>query len=166
MIRAELDIIEAAARSYYTGGVALDVGSSGLAFRQREKFPYDLRSLFNEYVTFDAKKEPGVDVVGDAHNLSRYIRPRSVSFLICTSLLEHVRRPWDVVRECAAVTKYDGVVVFSVPWKYMDHPDPIDCWRISPEGMRGLTSEWFIEVMCKKVEQPGIVVTTYVGRRK
>jgi len=71
MIQAELDFIKAIAAKHYTGGIALDVGSSGLMFRNRPKFPYSLAELFDEYVTFDRKAEAGVEIVGDAELLRR-----------------------------------------------------------------------------------------------
>jgi len=70
-----------------------------------------------------------------------------------------------VAYECARVLKPGGIGIFSAPWKYMDHPDPIDCWRISPDGMRGLVEGWFDELVCKKVAGENITVTLYAGRR-
>ena len=166
MIQAELDFIHKVAREHYRGGKALDVGSSGAAFRARKKFPYDLAALFKgNLVSFDAKRESGVDVVGDAESLSDYFPPGSMRFVVCTSLLEHVRRPWAVVEEVARVLEVSGVAVFSAPWKYADHPDPIDCWRISVAGMRALAGGWFNEIACKSIrdEVNEITVTVYAG---
>lgn len=170
MIQAELDFIRTMTRRFYTGGMALDVGASGTAFRQRPKFRYDLSHMFETgaYVAFDKKRAPGVDVVGDAEKLSSYFEAGRVGCIICTSLLEHVLRPWQVIDECATVLRPGGLVVFSAPWVYEEHPDPIDCWRINVPAMRAMAGLWFNEIACTKLAVPEnkIIVTMYAGRRK
>jgi len=137
VIRAELPLIQ----QWMTGipGPILDVGSSSLAFRQREQLPYDLAGLLQaEIVSFDSKAEPGVDIVGDAEQLCAFLVGRRFHGIICTSLLEHVRRPWRVVRQCYRAMLGGGRIFVSALWVYQDHPDPIDCYRFSPLGLRSL----------------------------
>ena len=137
MIRAELPLIQ----QWMTGipGPILDVGSSSLAFRQREQLPYNLAGLLQaEIVSFDSKAEPGVDIVGDAEQLCAFLVGRRFHGIICTSLLEHVRRPWRVVRQCYRAMLGGGRIFVSALWVYQDHPDPIDCYRFSPLGLRSL----------------------------
>jgi hypothetical protein len=87
--------------------------------------------------------------------------------VVCTNLLEHVRRPWAVVEQCATVLKIGGVAVFTAPWVYKEHPDPIDCWRVNIEGMRGLIGTNFKELACEQARDAGkgIVVTMFAGVR-
>ena len=145
MLKEDLDFIRRMAGLHYHGGMVLDVGSGTAEFRTREKFPYDLAPLFEPgaYVTFDAKEGDGVDVAGDAHRLADYYLERPFSFLICASLLEHVRKPWVVAAQCWRVLKPGGVIVVSVPWEYETHEDPIDLWRMSEFGLRELLCPYF-----------------------
>lgn len=55
--------------------------------------------------------------------------------------LEHVRRPWRWVPELARVTKPGGIVALIAPITWIYHKSPVDCWRIWPEGARGLFRE-------------------------
>lgn len=168
MIQAELDAIRRVATVHYRGGPALDVGSSDLAFRQREKLPYDLGGLFEAgaYRTFDAKAGEGVDMVGDVHELGQHISAKSIAFLICTNVLEHVRNPWWVVSQCAWVTRPDGVAIFSAPWTYGEHPDPEDHWRMNLSGLRAMCGPLFEEIEALRLVEPGIAVSFYAGRRR
>lgn len=177
MIQAELDLIRRIAKEHYHGGLCLDVGGSDAAFRSRPKFPYDLSGLFERYLVADMKDAPGVDVVCDAREVHSNIGARQASFLVCTNLLEHVERPWSVIYSCWLATKEGGVAIFSVPWEYQMHPDPVDYWRISPECLHTLcTSEqmmfgegtiykpMFTEIESGMLTQPGIKVAYFVGR--
>lgn len=137
MIRSELPLIQ----QWMTGipGPILDVGSSSLAFRQREQLPYDLAELLQaDIVSFDAKAEPGVDIRGDAEQLCAFLGGHRFHGIICTSLLEHVRRPWRVARQCYRALLPGGRIFVSAPWVYPDHPDPVDCYRFSRVGLRSL----------------------------
>lgn len=137
MIDAELPLIVEALRGVQPPIV--DVGSSTAAFRRRPKLSYDLAELLGrDVISFDAKAGDGVDVVGDAHQLTTHFAPASVGGIICTSLLEHVCRPWSVVAEAAAVLRSGGRIVLTVPWVYPHHADPLDCWRISADGLQEL----------------------------
>ena len=145
MLKEDLDFIKRMAAEHYHGGMALDVGSGTAEFRRREKFPYDLAPLFEPgaYTTFDQKEGDGVDVMGDAHQLASYYLDRPFTFLICASLLEHVRKPWVVAAQMWQVLKPGGVIVVSVPWVYPTHSDPVDCWRMSEGAVIGLFQPYF-----------------------
>lgn len=134
MIRAELDVIH----RWLVGcdPPILDVGSSTLSFRQRAKLPYDLSQLLGmRVVSFDAKNEPGVDIVGDAELLSDCVS-HDWGGVVCTNPLEHTLRPWLVVREIGHVLRPGGRCVITAPWRYPDHPDAQDNYRLSVDALR------------------------------
>jgi len=55
---------------------------------------------------------------------------------IADQVLEHVEEdPFLVLRECARVTKPNGIVVQATVMTYPIHFGPKDLWRFTPEGM-------------------------------
>lgn len=164
MICLELDLIARVMRGVQPP--ILDVGSSTLAFRRRPKLAYDLAELLGRpVVSVDAKRGPGVDVVVDVHELTRAIAPATANAVICTSLLEHVTRPWLVVAQIAAVLVRGGVCLLTAPWQYNDHPDPLDCYRFSPDGLRGLVGAALREREAGVFRYAGAVISYYCGEK-
>lgn len=62
-------------------------------------------------------------------------------WVVSGQCFEHAKHPWLLAAEMARVCKPGGIVVIIAPWKWITHRYPIDCWRISPDGMRVLL-EW------------------------
>ena len=60
---------------------------------------------------------------------------------ILLSVLEHVERPWLAIDDLHAVMAVGGLVVVSVPWAFPTHHGPKDCFRYSPDGLRGLFAD-------------------------
>lgn len=57
------------------------------------------------------------------------------------SVLEHVERPWLAIDDLHAVMAVGGLVFVSVPWAFPTHHGPKDCFRYSPDGLRGLFAD-------------------------
>lgn len=56
-----------------------------------------------------------------------------------TNVIEHVRMPWVWLKEIVRITKPGGYVIMQCPGVTTPyHEDPIDCWRIWPEGFNSL----------------------------
>jgi len=173
MLQVDLDFITDMAKWLYKGGPVLDVGASTIEFRKREKFPYDLKPLFDRgaYYTFDVKDGNGVDYVGDAHKMAENFQWFGRwSFIICTNLLEHVRRPWVVAEQIYKIMKPGGIVVATVPWEYPPHPDPVDMWRMSEGALQSLFNPYFImqATGSKFVPMPLVSyeISVYAGMRR
>lgn len=79
-----------------------------------------------------------VDVVGDAHGMSRFLREGSVDAVLSASVLEHLQAPWLLAAEINRVLKPGGLVYHQVPGAWPAHAQPNDFWRISAEGLRVL----------------------------
>ncbi|HKH49817.1 MAG TPA: methyltransferase domain-containing protein [Thermoanaerobaculia bacterium] len=79
-----------------------------------------------------------VDLVGDAHGLSRFLREGSVDAVLSASVLEHLQAPWLLAAEINRVLKPGGLVYHEVPGAWPAHAQPNDFWRISAEGLRVL----------------------------
>ena len=103
------------------GAQVLDVGAGG-------------RRVTPDVVAFDAVAVPGVDVVGDIHAMP--FADDSFDCVFCTGTLEHVRDPWQAVREIHRVVKSDGLVHIDVPFIQGYHADPTDYWRFTLDRLR------------------------------
>jgi len=55
--------------------------------------------------------------------------------LICSHLLEHVRRPWVAAANLEALLAPGGLLFVQVPWSQAFHAFPDDFWRISLSGL-------------------------------
>lgn len=56
-------------------------------------------------------------------------------------VIEHVRKIWTWMRELSRVCKPGGLVITINPVNWPFHENPVDCWRIYPEGMKALHEE-------------------------
>jgi SAM-dependent methyltransferase len=108
----------------------LDVGAGG-------------RRITPAVVTLDAVPAPGVDLVGDIHRMP--VADGSFDCVVCTGTLEHVRDPWQAVREIFRVLKPGGLVHIDVPFIQGYHADPTDYWRFTLDGLR-LLCRYFEEL--------------------
>jgi SAM-dependent methyltransferase len=80
------------------------------------------------------------------------IEDNTYDIVISANVIEHVKKIWKWVPELTRVTKPGGfiIIVNPVSWNY--HEDPVDCWRIYPEGMKALFEESGLEVELSKFE--------------
>jgi SAM-dependent methyltransferase len=79
-----------------------------------------------------------VDLVGDAHFLSRFLRAGSIDAVVSGSVIEHLQAPWLFAAEVNRVLKPGGLVYHEVPGAWPAHAQPNDFWRMSAEGLRAL----------------------------
>lgn len=96
------------------------------------------RLLQGRVIGIDIHPGLNVDVVGDAHGLSRFLRAGSVDAVLSASVLEHLEAPWLLAAEINRVLKPGGLVYHEVPGAWPAHAQPNDFWRISAEGLRVL----------------------------
>lgn len=75
---------------------------------------------------------------------SEYVIPApndSFDVVLAGNVLEHVRKPWLWLPELSRVARPGGFVVLISPISWEYHEAPIDCWRVYPDGLRGLCEE-------------------------
>lgn len=68
------------------------------------------------------------------------IKKDAFDTIICTSVIEHVPKPWTLLEETHRVLKKEGCLLLSAPWIYLYHGHPQDYYRYSKEGLRSLLS--------------------------
>ena len=123
----------------YISGKTLDLGAGSAKYRNI------IKEKASEYITFDVVPGEHIDVVGDALNLP--FGNDSFDTIISTEVLEHVEKPWLMVKEIRRVLKPGGVCILSTPFLIPYHPDPHDYFRYTTEGLRSLFKNENFEVL-------------------
>jgi SAM-dependent methyltransferase len=75
----------------------------------------------------------GTDLVADVQRLP--VRDGVADLVIATGLLEHVEDDRAVLREAARVLRPGGYVHIEIPFLQQYHEDPIDCRRLTVQGL-------------------------------
>jgi SAM-dependent methyltransferase len=95
----------------------------------------------DEYTGFDIHPGPGVDVTGDAHELSRHFAQDSFDAVFSISVFEHLAFPWKVAMEINRVLRIGGLCYVSTHPSWPPHELPWDFWRFPLAGLKLLFSE-------------------------
>ena len=115
------------------GGRALEIGSrarSGNSYRHMVDSSVD-------YVGLDITAGENVDVVGDAHHLSRCVQGL-FDFVFSISVFEHLLMPWMVALEMNKVMPVGGIAFIQSHPAWPLHEEPWDFWRFSKDSWNGL----------------------------
>lgn len=118
------------------GRRVLDVGG-------RDRSKYDRSALFTnaECTVFDVLPGSNVDVVGDAHELSKHFPAEYFDAVISESVFEHLLMPWQVVCEINKVLKTGGIGLVSTHQTLGLHDAPWDFWRFSSDAWEALFNQ-------------------------
>lgn len=111
----------------------LEIGSrarSGVVYR--DWFPEEL-----DYVGVDIHAGPNVDVVGDAHHLSRCVN-RRFDFMFSIATFEHLLMPWKVALEMNKTLNDGGKALIISHPAFPLHEEPWDFFRFSKESWQGI----------------------------
>jgi SAM-dependent methyltransferase len=95
--------------------------------------------------TFDIDPTAGCTYVGDICKTNNLIPDEHFDYIVCTEVLEHVRQPFDAVREIWRLLKPGGLVFVSTPFNFRIHGPLPDCWRFTEHGLRELFSKFEIQ---------------------
>lgn len=118
----------------FQAGTVLEVGSRARsAITRRHRVPAHL-----DYVGLDILAGPNVDVVGDAHELSRLMGGRKFVAIFSTSVFEHLLMPWKVALEMNKVLEPGGIIYTSTHHTWPLHEEPWDFWRFSKTTWQAL----------------------------
>ncbi len=95
------------------------------------------------YVGMDVHPGPNVEVVGDAHELSRLVGRGSFDAIFSAAVLEHLAMPWIVAAEINRVLRPGGLTYHITPQAWPVHEEPNDFWRFTDAALRLLFGEPF-----------------------
>jgi SAM-dependent methyltransferase len=110
--------------------LVLDVGSEA----SMGSFQPLVDSLGWEYLGLDIMPGPGVDIVTD-HPYEYPFDDGTFDVVISGSTMEHVQALWLWVPELYRVLKDGGYLAICTVMSWELHRNPLDCWRILPDGM-------------------------------
>jgi hypothetical protein len=91
-----------------------------------------------EVTVLDILADEGVDVVADAHEMSRHLPPESFDAVLCVSVFEHLVMPWKVAVEMNRVMKPGAIGYISTHQTIGMHDLPWDYYRFSDTAWNGL----------------------------
>ncbi|MBU1670591.1 MAG: class I SAM-dependent methyltransferase [Actinobacteria bacterium] len=102
----------------------------------------DLRPFFRnmQYVGFDIREGPGVDVVLDL--LDNNLPDESAGTVLIMDTLEHVEYPRQAIEEAFRILRPNGLLLISSVMNYVIHGYPNDYWRFTPEGFKSLLQQF------------------------
>lgn len=90
------------------------------------------------FIGCDIHAAEGVDLVADAHFLSRQIAFGSIDGVFSLAVLEHLAAPWLVAAEINHVLRLGGDTLHLVPHAWPIHEQPNDFWRFSNNALQVL----------------------------
>ncbi len=123
----------------YVKGRTLDLGAGSA------KYKSIIKQKTSEYITFDMVEKEGIDVVGDILDLS--FKDKSFDTIISTQVLEHVEKPWIMVKEIQRILRKNGICILTAPFLVPYHADPCDYFRYTKKGMESLFKNENFEII-------------------
>lgn len=143
-------------------GTVLELGArvvGSLTQGWRARFEPDCRYLGN-----DIHPGPGIDVVGDVHNLTAHVAPNSLEGVFSIAVLEHLAAPWLAAGEINRSLKLGGETLHVTHQAWPLHETPNDYFRMSDQALRSLfgPAYGFEVVECGMAYPVSIVPPTYM----
>ncbi len=136
-------------------GTLLEVGSRARSAVVRR----DFAPAGWDYVGLDVMAGRNVDVVGDAHELSRVFPSRRFDAVMSLSVLEHLLMPWKFVVELNRVLNIGAVGLFTTHQCWPMHDQPWDFWRFSDRAWDSLLNRLTgFEIIEAAMGEPAFVV--------
>jgi hypothetical protein len=136
-------------------GAALEIGSRARSGVTRRQF---LPSSW-AYTGMDILAGENVDVVGDAHKLSKLFPQKRFRAVMSFSVLEHLLMPWKFAIELNRVMEPGGVGFFITHQCWPLHDQPWDFWRFSSDAWASIFNRATgFEIIEAAMGEPAFVV--------
>lgn len=132
---------------WHPRGALLEVGSLNVNGSYRQLF----EGWEWPYIGIDQRPGPDVDII--VRGPPWPFEEALFDVVISGQTFEHVERPWLVAREIGRILKPGGLLCLIAPWNFPIHHEPLDCWRILPDGMKVLFEEAQCETLHCRIDQ-------------
>lgn len=116
------------------GQYIINIGAGGEI--KRVLSDYNLK--FKE-IDIDKKRKP--DFVCSVEDMSIF-EDHSVDIFFCMEVLEHVKNPFNAIKEIKRVLKPEGLIIGSTPFVFPIHDEPYDFYRYTKYGLRNLFQDF------------------------
>lgn len=115
-----------------------------------------------EVTVLDIVESQNVDVVGDAHRLSKYFPPEHFDAVMSVSVFEHLLMPWKVATEINKVLKTGGIGLVFTHQTLGMHDLPWDFWRFSDNAWKALFNvNTGFEIIATALDRPHFILPFY-----
>ena len=119
----------------------LSIGGYGNVDNQLKEY---LRNSTASLQTFDIDARHKPDLLGYVQELSKLMPSgtHKLDLIVALEVFEHVPSPKDAIIQCFKVLQDGGTLIFSTPWITPIHDRPHDYWRITPQAIKMITSDF------------------------
>ena len=112
-----------------------------------------------EYSGLDIVEGDNVDVVGDAHYLSKLYENNSIDFVYSISTFEHLLCPWIVAVEMNKIMSTGGIAYIQSHQSWPVHEEPADYFRFSKHSWHSLFNTLTgFEILSSSNENPAHII--------
>ena len=118
--------------------------------------PCLIRTQRNHMARIRCRLESAADIHGTADDIP--LEDDSVDTILCTQVLEHVKRPWIAISEMHRVLRTDGALILTVPQYWPLHEEPHDYFRFTTYGLRSLLDDVGFTIVEMHGEGRGAIV--------
>ena len=91
-----------------------------------------------KYIGVDVQDGKNVDIVMDAHELSKKFKKNTIDCIYSSSVFEHLYAPWLVAEEISKILKINGHVCIETHFTYQAHERPFKFYKCSDLGLQVL----------------------------
>jgi len=141
-------------------GNLLEIGSRNRSGVIRKNF---VQSANWNYTGLDIMSGENVDVVGDAHKLSKIFPKENFDAIMVFSVLEHLLMPWKFIVELNKIMKIGAIGLFTTHQCWPLHDEPWDFWRFSSTSWNSLLNyKTGFEIIDTSMGEPCFIVPNVV----
>jgi len=118
----------------FEGSTILEVGSKEVVGKSLLK----KKIKKAKYIGLDIQEGKNVNIVTDAHEMSKVLDKNSINCVYSSSVFEHLYAPWLVAEEISKILKLEGYVCIETHFTYQAHERPFNFFNFSDLGLKVL----------------------------